>query len=195
MDKTSLNIISLLIGAAALFVVLTKINVPELNMPFWGENPFAIKRDIIEGVQTWLFSSLALLAALIQLFVHISGYPHDDRKYTKARYSLIAGLTFISLVIAYWPLTSVGSAIARRSWFPVVVAKMDDLFSETRFVVENDGQRKKSVASSTPNNPRMTNLEWARSNLDQIERLLDVPPETANLKLRVQRLSRYFPPR
>ena len=46
MDRTILNIVSILIGGAGLVTALTGFNVPQLNMSFWGENPFAVKRDV-----------------------------------------------------------------------------------------------------------------------------------------------------
>jgi hypothetical protein len=59
MDRTILNLLSLIIGGSGIFVVLTKFNVPELNMSFLGENPFAIKRDAIDNVMTWIFTKVS----------------------------------------------------------------------------------------------------------------------------------------
>ena len=54
MDKTLLDLISLLIAGAGLFAVLTKFNVRQLRATYFGENPYALKRDEIERVMTWL---------------------------------------------------------------------------------------------------------------------------------------------
>ena len=67
MDKTSLNLISIVLGGVGLFVVLTKFSVPELHATFLGSNPFAAKRDTIESVMTWLFTGLTLLGLLVQV--------------------------------------------------------------------------------------------------------------------------------
>ena len=66
MDKTSLNIVSIVLGGVGLFVVLTKFSVPELHATFLDSNPFVVKRDVIESFMTWLFTGLTLfgLAAL-----------------------------------------------------------------------------------------------------------------------------------
>ncbi|MFA6472823.1 MAG: hypothetical protein WCU00_12360, partial [Candidatus Latescibacterota bacterium] len=53
-DKTSLNLISILISGAGLFAVLTKYNVPELNMTYLDGNPFAEKREVIDCFMTWI---------------------------------------------------------------------------------------------------------------------------------------------
>jgi hypothetical protein len=50
MDKTLLDLISLLIAGAGLFAVLTKFNVPQLRATYWDENPYALKRDEIDRV-------------------------------------------------------------------------------------------------------------------------------------------------
>jgi len=60
LDKTIINLATILISGTGLFVVLTKFNVPELNMSFVGGNPYAVKRDIIEGVMSFVFTYLTL---------------------------------------------------------------------------------------------------------------------------------------
>ena len=70
-----MNLLSFIIGGGGLFVVLTKFNVPELNMMFFGENPFAIKRDTIDTVMTWIFTVMTLIGILLQIYSEILGRP------------------------------------------------------------------------------------------------------------------------
>jgi hypothetical protein len=79
MDRTLLNLTTILISGAGLFAVLTKFSVPELRMAFFGENPFAIKREQIEFVMTWIFTSLAISGLLVQVFKEILGNEIPER--------------------------------------------------------------------------------------------------------------------
>ena len=61
LDKTLLNLSTILFAGSGLFAVLTKFSVPELNLTIMGGNPYhiKIKREKIEKVMTWIFISLA----------------------------------------------------------------------------------------------------------------------------------------
>lgn len=100
MDKTSLNLISIVLGGVGLFVVLTKFSVPELHATFLRSNPFAVKRDIIESVMTWLFTGLTLLGLLVQVGVAIWSNRIGERVHTAA-----SGPELVPLAV--WPLTAV----------------------------------------------------------------------------------------
>lgn len=82
MDKIILSVLAIVLSGAGLFVALTKFNVPELNMAFFGENPFAIKRDEIETVMTWPFALLAMLGLLLQAVVAMFDLQLQDRAHT-----------------------------------------------------------------------------------------------------------------
>jgi len=86
MDRTILNILSVLLGGAGLLVVLTKFNVPELNMTFWDQNPFAIKRDVVDSVMTWIFTGLTIFGLVIQLISEILGDRLPTRQYSAMGY-------------------------------------------------------------------------------------------------------------
>ena len=90
MDRTILNLLSLTSGGSGLFVVLTKFNVPELNMSFFGENPFAIKRDAIDNVMTWIFTCLALLGVVLQICGEIWSDRFPERQHQIRFYAWFA---------------------------------------------------------------------------------------------------------
>jgi hypothetical protein len=79
-DRTQYNLFSILLGGAGLLIVLTHFNAPELNYSFIGENPFAIKRDIVEGVLNWVFTAVAVVALLLQLIAEIFGKDWPERE-------------------------------------------------------------------------------------------------------------------
>ena len=88
-DQTLINLATILISGVSIFTALTKFNLPETNMSFLGENPFAVKRDIIENVTVWLFSLLALLGLLLQVFKEIHVKTIAERLYKVREYYLV----------------------------------------------------------------------------------------------------------
>ncbi|MBM4132404.1 MAG: hypothetical protein FJ245_01425 [Nitrospira sp.] len=191
-----LNLLSLLIGGSGIFVVLTKFNVPELNMSFFDENPFAIKRDVIENVMTWIFTSLALVGLFLQVGGEIWSDRLPSRQHASSFYAYFSVASFLAVVATVYVLTSIGNQIAKRTWLPVVVAKQAELYSQTRFVVDHDGWREDqlSVRNTLPNPEiyRQKNIEAAVRSIAQIEKPLDIPPDGAELKLRVERIKPFF---
>jgi len=196
MDRTTLNIVSIVAGGAGLFVVLTKVNVPELNMTFLGANPFAIKRDAIEGVMTWIFTLLTLAGAVLQLAGEIwrKRFPSGTRSSRFYAVVTVGAVLITTLVVL--SLTFLGNRFARRSWQPTVVHEMNDAYEQARFVVEHDGWRadqldgRQTIADPEPY--RRANIESAERSVVEIEQLLELPTVPMDLRLRLQRLQQYF---
>ena len=116
MDKATLHILSLVIGGTGLFVVVTKSNVPELRMSFLGENPFAIKREVIDNVMSWIVASLTLVGLLIQACAEIWGHELPERLHATLFYVSLFITAVIATIIFVVLLTAVGRSIARRHW-------------------------------------------------------------------------------
>ena len=185
MDKTTLNLISIILGGVGLFVVLTKFNVPELHATFLGSNPFAVKRDVIESVMTWLFTGLTLLGLLVQVGVAVWGNHIDERIHTTRLY--VGLFVFVLIVgVALVPLlTAVGNRVARRSWLPQVIENQKEVYKAARFVIEHDGWREDQLAVKgtlpDPERYRTANLETATRQVEQIEKLLEAPSRSTDL--------------
>jgi hypothetical protein len=196
MDRTILNLLSLIIGGSGIFVVLTKFNVPELNMSFFGENPFAIKRDAFDNVITWIFTGLALVGLVLQIFGEIWSDRFLGRQYTIWFYAWFSLASLLAVVAVVFVLTAIGNRIAKRSWLPVIVAKMTEAYNQSRFIVEHDGWRADQLnlkdALSNPTSYRRANFETAENFVAQIEKLLDLPSDGNDMRLRVERLRPYF---
>lgn len=196
MDKTIINLLTILVSGSGLFVVLTKFNVPELNMLFLGENPYALKRDIIDNVMTWTFTSLALFGLLFQVAGEIFGRDVPERIHRARFYLLFFVIGSLSMVLAVWFLTGFGNWIARRAWLPVVVENQRQLFRSSLFVVEHDGWREDQVSVKDkiehPQSYKDENLKTASNRISQIEKVLDLPQSPDDLKTRIERLKPYF---
>ena len=126
-DKTAINLITILISGTGLFAALTKLSVPEANLTFWRENPFAIKRDIIETTMTWIFTLLALSGLVIQTLKEIFGEKIPDRLH-RIRfycYSFFIGIfVMVGVVVC---LAKVGHKIAKKRWQPVIIENQKNL--------------------------------------------------------------------
>jgi hypothetical protein len=196
MDKTFLNLISIVLGGVGLFVVLTKFSVPELHATFLGSNPFAVKRDIIESVMTWVFTGLTLLGLLVQVGVAIWGNDLAERVHT-TRFYVVLFVVMLALGVALVPLlTSVGNRLARRSWFPQAVQSQKEVYKAASFVIEHDGWRKDQLAVKgtlpDPEPYRTANLETATRQIEQMEKLLEVPSRSTGLRTRLDAIKPFF---
>ena len=117
-DRTMLNIASLVLAGAGLLTVLTKFNVPEINMLFLGSNPFAIKTDVIESTMSWLFTGLALFGLLLQLLAEIFSDRLPPRLYGGCTYIVVSAVSVIAALFLVLALTTIGNRIAKRQWLP-----------------------------------------------------------------------------
>lgn len=176
MDRTQINIISILLGGAGLFIVLTGFNVPELNMTFFDTNPFAVKRNEIERTMKEAFTGVALCGFLLRLFAEISDRPnrsHDWRYY----YSIFCAGSFIAVVMLVWGVTIGGNLIARSHWEPKVIELQRENFERVKSFAQHDGKADDTKA-----------LE---QQLSLIEKLLEVESH-GDLRQRVERLQPIF---
>jgi len=196
MDRTTINLLSLLVGGFGLFVVLTKFNVPELNMSFFGQNPFAIKRDVIANVMAWIFTICALMGILLRVLGEICGDCFSSRRYTTRFYLLFLGASIVGLVFIFYSLTALGKQIAKRIWLPTVVEGEREVYVQARFIVENEGWRQDQLNLkenlSDPAHYQRANFETAERNIAQIEQLLELPSGDSALASRLERLKPYF---
>ncbi|MDF0673185.1 MAG: hypothetical protein P0120_02415 [Nitrospira sp.] len=108
MDRTLINLLSILVGGAGLFTVLTGFNVPELNMSFWGENPYAVKRDAIDNTMKWMFTLVASLGLVLQIWAEIWGENLPDRLYDSSYYTVFSVIGLVVVGSLVWLLTGVG---------------------------------------------------------------------------------------
>jgi hypothetical protein len=199
LDKTSLNLISLVLGGVGLFVVLTKFSVPELHATFLGSSPFAAKRDVIESVMTWLFTGLTLLGLLVQVGVAICGNYIEERSHTTRFYIVLFGAALAVGVVLVPLLTAVGNGVARRFWLSQVVENQKEVYRAASFVIEHDGWREDQLpvkaTLADPERYRIANLETAARQVEQIEKLLEVASRSEDLRARLDRIKPFFEPR
>lgn len=192
-DRTQFNLATILIGGAGILTVITHFNVPELNMTFIGENPFAIKRDIIENIITWTFTGLAAFALLFQIFAEIFGENWPRRKHSTLYYLWfsVTGLLFVYGLV--WLLTICDYRIAKRIWWPKIVQSQKGVFNVAEFLLQQNGLRPDQIEleEKLPNF-RTVSFETGLRDLSQIEELLEIPSNGADIETRIARLRPYF---
>ena len=196
LDQTTINLLTILIGGAGLFSVMTKFYSPEVNYAFWDANPFLIKRDIIEGVLSWIFTFFALTGLLLQAYKEIYGDKITERKYKTQFYSRFLILGFMVMIGAVLMFARIGNVVARQIWQPRIVSSQKEAFESASFIIGHNGWRKDQVEGKDKiENPKKyieANLKTAEENVLQIEKLLEVRAKTNSLPERLERLNKYF---
>jgi hypothetical protein len=195
MDRTSLNLVSLILGGAGLFTVLTGFNVPQTRLSYLGENPYQIKRDETAAVMTWLFTAFALLGGAIQVIAEILGDTLPARTYTTWSYVRVAGGAGILAIILVRLVSQIGYSIARRRWLPQVLTTQRERIDRAIFAATHDGLPPEHHAERDRMRPdelaRVQGEGWAGidGTLDELDDLLALEPLQGR-DHRLQRLER-----
>jgi len=194
-DKVILNILSVFIAGAGLFAVLTKYKVPEINYSFWDSNPFAIKRDIIDGELTWYFLTFALLGLVFRLVALV--YENKvicERKYSNRFYM---GFSFVMLFLMFICISIIGNIgryTSKMKWFPKAIQNQKESFLQSKYIIEHDGLREDQVRQknsiSDIDKYRRINYESAEKAINQIEKLLEIKKSSTQLQDRIEYLER-----
>ncbi len=165
-------------------------------MSFFGENPFAVKRDAIENTMTWLFTGVTLLGLLLQVLGEVLGDRLKARRHRIRVYAVLSVGGLLATAVLVLVLTTVGNHVAKRSWLPKVVTSQSEAYRHARFIVEHNGWREDQLsvkdALRDADRYRRANLEQAERAIEQIEKLLELPTQPNPLQQRVTRLGSYF---
>ncbi len=196
LDQTTIDLLTILIGGAGLFSVMTKFYSPEVNYSFWGENPFLVKRDIIESVLSWVFTSVGFLGLLLQVYKEICADKIIGRKYKVRFYFKFFVLGFMAMVGIVYILSVTGNAVARQIWQPRIVNSQKEVFESASFITKHNGWREDQLdVKDKLDDPKKyigANIKTAEDNILQIEKLLGIKARTNSLPERIERLNKYF---
>ncbi len=168
MDQVMLDILSIVIGGAGLFVVITKYNVKETRENFYGRNNvFKEKASVIDDIMTWIFTSLSILGLLALIIKDIYGEVIPERLHTLKYYWLVFLISLLFALVLVNALDWIGKKIARRKWFPLVKDRFRDAFDDL-----------------TKNNLIINDPEKAQRIIELIEKALDVKVKQKDLNAR-----------
>jgi hypothetical protein len=197
-DKSLLNLFAILISGTGVFAILLKYNVPQLNASFWDGNPFAIKRDIIENVLTWIFIFLTLFGLLVQTYSIICGNVLSERLHSTSFYikSFIVGAIVMAIVM--YSLGALGRNIAKRKWLPLAIESQTELYNLAGEIITNRGFRNNelsrldSYSQEQREKSFSSNYEKADKHIAQIENLLEIKNASSSREEKYSKLSKYF---
>lgn len=196
MDKTSINLLTILIAGAGLFGALVKFYSPEVNYSFFGENPFLVKRDIIENTMSWIFTLLALSGLLFQAYKEIGGVKIKETIHSINFYLKLFSVGLVVMIIVVLSLTWVGSKIAKVKWMPRIIESQKEAFAAAQFIIEHDGWRQDQLQIKdkleNPEKYTRANFETAQRNILRIEKLLSIQNKDKTRKEHLEVLTKYF---
>jgi hypothetical protein len=192
-DRSILSLIALTIAAGGAFTVFTKYNVPQLTQSYFGSNPFADKRDVIENTMTWIFSSLALIGVILQAAA--TALPLSDRLHPARTYWLVFVVSSAAVIVLLWLATWAGTVYARSVWLPQIVRGQSEAYERAAYAIAHNLVLPEH-ARVDPNSPqyeeiRRTGRETTEKYVRQIEELLEIDP-LGNVEERVARLAPHF---
>lgn len=204
LDKTLLDLIGVLVTGIGIYAVFTKYSVPGLNDPelshtFFGSNPFASKRDIIEQVVTKFYTWVAMFGFALQGFsIVIGNGVTQERIHASTTYLIF----FIAGAITAWPITRgiafFARLVAKRYWLPDVVRGQYELYDKVCDILANDGLRTDEAKHVHQHKPGYTdhrkkeNLAEVDGLLRQIEKLLELKSTQGANSERLARIKIYF---
>lgn len=196
-DKITLDLTTALISVISILNVLTKYNIPEVNIAFWGVNPFALKKDIIDSTMTWIFSLLALIGLSIQLFKILPNIKIPKRLYkTQYYYSFLVIGVLLSWFVVMPIFRSLGHGIAKQIWMPKIVETQKEAFEKTVFIFNHHGWRKDQLKiKDSLDNPEEyinANLQQIDGYISQMEKLFDIKKLPRTRKEKIENLEKYF---
>jgi len=176
MDQVILDILSIVIGGAGLFVVITKYNIQETRMNFYGEtNVFREKASVIDDVMTWIFTLLSILGLFALIIKDIYGEIIPERLHAFSYYWLVFLLSLSFAFVLVNVLDWFGKKIARRRWLPLVKNGFREAFEDL-----------------TKNNLIIKNPERGQRIIELIEKALDVKVKRNDLSARFEVIKVYF---
>lgn len=123
------------------FCSANQIQRPRAKYELLEREPVCAQRDALDNVMTWIFTGLALVGLILQIIGEIFSDRFPERQYTIRFYAWFSFASLLALVAVVFILTTIGNRIAKRTWMPLIVAKMTDAYNQTRFIIEHDGWR------------------------------------------------------
>lgn len=204
LDKTILNMISLLMSGAGAFSVLSQFYLPkepiELHKTYLDSNPFAIKHSHQMSVKT-LTDNLFIGMAALGLFIQIPLIIYDDefKKISMERnyYWLIFVILFSLITLLVITVSYFARSKSKKKWFPEIIRSQRQVFEQAKDILIHDGWRTDQLDKKTkvpdPERYRKANFETAEEYILQIENLFEIKNKgKKNLTERFQKIQKYF---
>ncbi len=194
-DKTTLYILTVLIsGIGIIGSRYCKYEPPQTLLSFLGENPYLIKKQIIDATISKYFTFLALGGLTVQLFRVFWDIP--DKIYAAKIYF---GFFLVGCFIMYFlmlVMKNLGRHVARKKWLPKIISNQKESFETAEYIVAHDGWRKDQWDKRNDLNNkefyREANFKTATECIVRVEELLEKQSSTDDMKVRIKNLKSFF---
>lgn len=196
MDKTILSIVTILISGTGIIGSRYKYDPPELRLSFLGENPYAIKKQEIDNIISRNFIVLAFCGLAIQLIPIFSPSDVPNRIHSMPFYATISIVGVIIMYLFAVLMKKVGTYFAKKKWLPKIIKYQREAFESSLYIVEHNGWRPDQWENKDNLIDKgkyiSANFETAAQRITQIEKLLEIPKQSNELKERISNLKRFF---
>ena len=174
MDKTLLNIISMILGAVGLIGAITKYDFPKARKTVYGENLFALKENIVNNFVVWYFTLYAAFGLFIQVvFGEVFADGMKDRLHDNGFY-LMALIVSLGLIASLIPiLKSLSRWVSKSYWHSEIVPKAKANFLLAKELYQIDANK------NLPENPKALQIT------DWLEELFEIKSNKRDLKSRL----------
>ena len=194
-DKVILEMAVLLCAGIGLYAVITKSYVQGINAPLYGVDILAIKKEVIDKFNSYIFLGLALVGLAIQLAIILAGEKIKKSLYSFPVYFIIflSGVAIFSFLTA--GLVWTGAKLARRVWLPQVVEQERGIYLYTKRLIANKGVRDDQRQITDPRlqfKLKCVNFDIAGKYLRQMDETLELDEGSGDFTSRIRRLAVYF---
>ena len=179
MDQRIFHIINLLISASGVIGLAFKYQLPKADKMFWSDNPYSLKRKIVNSYRTGVFLGWALLGISIELSNNIFSFKLIAGNYRSIDYAILFLIGVILLYVIIYPLLSkLAYNLSKSRWIPLIIEKQSESFQRAKRILEHAGL--------DPENPLLTvtpeavvqekekNYQVVDTEIKQIAELLDI---------------------
>ena len=196
MDKTTFDLITIIIAVIGVFMALKKYSPPELNMTFYGENLFSIKKDIIEKRRKWVFALFVVMGLSIQIIEKIFFPRLQEHIHTNNYYIFSFILILLIMLFFAFLLDKLAKSIAKKKWLPELVEKLREAYKQTSEIIENRGLERKQLDLTNKEQDLIeiihNNYKRVDERLERIEKLLDIRRKGKNREERIKLLKKFY---
>jgi hypothetical protein len=110
MDRTLISLVALVVATGGALTVFARVSIPNINSTYFGRNPFAEKRDTVNGLLNVLFTSVAVFGVALQAVALILPLPERNHLWPTYLVATITASAFTAVAlsllhrgVALWP--------------------------------------------------------------------------------------------
>ena len=195
-DKTIVQIVSIVIASTGLFAALSRYHSREARQAFWGDSPFILKKEMIDGVLSLCYASWTLVGFIIQWILVIFNPNMPIRIYRLLDYILLSVTIVVCSIIVIKILSRIGYWIARPKWKYDAIKQMRANYLNAKYIVEHDGWREDQYDQrehiSNAQDVININYKEAKETIERQLKLYDIKVVSLDLYEQIEKLGKIY---